>query len=301
MMTDTENSKKAVRAMELFRMGYNCSQSVAGAWCEDINMPFETAVTVSAGFGGGMGRMREVCGAVSGAFMVLGTVFSTGKPDPESKRAMYEIIQAYAARFKEENQFNSIICREMLGLSGPQSAVPSERTDEYYKKRPCQNIIGLAAALLEEFITEEKLSEIKKSAEKERPFTEIFAFGNFDIKTGGKSVKFRRSKSREALAYLVDRRTSCTKKQIAAVLFEDRVYDRSCQKYVDNILRGMTEDLEAAGAGDLIEHRSNSYAVNASACWCDYYEYLDGNVKVRTTDEYMSQFSWSEETLAALR
>ena len=138
--------------MELFRQGYNCSQAVVGAWTEEIGLPFDTAVKFSAGFGGGMGRLREVCGAVSGAFMVLGMKYSTGLPDPQSKKAMYEKIQAFAARFKEENHFHSIICREMLGLSGASKPAPAARTDAYYKKRPCAELIGLSAALLEEFM-----------------------------------------------------------------------------------------------------------------------------------------------------
>lgn len=138
--------------MELFRQGYNCSQAVVGAWTEEIGLPFDTAVKFSAGFGGGMGRLREVCGAVSGAFMVLGMKYSTGLPDPQSKKAMYEKIQAFAARFKEENQFHSIVCREMLGLSGASKPAPAARTDAYYKKRPCAELIGLSAALLEEFM-----------------------------------------------------------------------------------------------------------------------------------------------------
>ncbi len=151
-MVDIKNNAKSIRARELFMKGYNCSQAVVGAWADEIGLPFDTAVKVSAGFGGGMGRMREVCGAASGAFMVLGLKFSTGMSDPQSKKNMYEIIQAYAKRFKEENNFDSIICREMLGLSGASKPTPAVRTDEYYKKRPCPELIAMAAGLLEEFI-----------------------------------------------------------------------------------------------------------------------------------------------------
>lgn len=149
---DIYGSEKGRRAVELFRQGYNCSQSVVGAWAEDIGLNFETAVKISAGFGGGMGRMREVCGAVTGAFMVLSMHFSTGRSDPESKKEMYVIIQDFAKRFKEENKFDSIICREMLGLGGADKPVPAVRSEEYYKKRPCPELCGLSAALLEEFI-----------------------------------------------------------------------------------------------------------------------------------------------------
>lgn len=151
-MINIEKSEKARKATELFRQGYNCSQAVVGAWADEIGMDLETAVKFSAGFGGGMGRLREVCGAVSGAFMVLGMRYSTGRPDPQSKKEMYEKIQAFAARFKEENKFNSIVCREMLGLTGSSKPVPAERTEEYYKKRPCPELIAMSAALLEEFM-----------------------------------------------------------------------------------------------------------------------------------------------------
>ena len=151
-MIDITASEKAQKAMSLFKEGYNCSQAVVGAWAEEIGMPLDTAVKFSAGFGGGMGRLREVCGSVSGAFMVLGMKYSTGQPDPQSKKAMYEKIQAFAARFKEENSFDSIVCRKMLGLTGASKPTPAARTDEYYKKRPCPELIGLSAALLEEFM-----------------------------------------------------------------------------------------------------------------------------------------------------
>lgn len=151
-MIDISNSKKAQKAAELFREGYNCSQAVVGAWAEEMGLDFSTAVKLSSGFGGGMGRMREVCGAVTGAFMVLGLAKSSGLSDPSSKKDMYELIQRFAARFKEENGFDSIICRELLGVDGAQSPVPSARTDRYYKKRPCVSLVELSAALLEEFV-----------------------------------------------------------------------------------------------------------------------------------------------------
>jgi C_GCAxxG_C_C family probable redox protein len=154
-MTDFTNSPKAKKAEELFRMGYNCSQAVVGAWADDIGLTFETAVKISSGFGGGMGRMREVCGAVTGAFTVLGAKFSDGSANPQDKKNVYELVQKFAARFKEENGFDSIICRELLGLPNLKSAsdpTPAARTGEYYKKRPCPELVALSAALLEEFI-----------------------------------------------------------------------------------------------------------------------------------------------------
>lgn len=153
-MIDLYSSPKAVKAMELFKSGYNCSQAVIGAWHEEIGLDFNTAVHISSGFGGGMGRLREVCGSCSGAFMVLSMKY--GYTDPKNykdKKRLYELIQKFAARFKEENGFDSIVCRELLGLSsGASSPAPSIRTDSYYKKRPCPELIGLSSYLLTEFI-----------------------------------------------------------------------------------------------------------------------------------------------------
>ena len=147
------DENKAKLAGELFMQGYNCSQSVIAAWADEIGLDRQTALLVSSGFGGGMGRLREVCGAVSGAFMVLSYKFgSTDVSDRKAKAALYETIQAFAARFKQENRFDSIVCRDMLGLSGASAPTPAERTAEYYKKRPCRELIELSAGLLGEFI-----------------------------------------------------------------------------------------------------------------------------------------------------
>lgn len=147
------NYEKAEKAKQLFKSGYNCSQSVLGVWTDELNLDFSTAMKISQSFGGGMGRLREVCGACSGAFMVLGMKYGTDdSKDFKVKKDLYEKVQKFAARFKEENKFDSIICREMLGLAGPSKSVPAERTKEYYKKRPCIELIGLAAGLLDEFI-----------------------------------------------------------------------------------------------------------------------------------------------------
>lgn len=139
-------------AMELFKQGYNCSQSVFGAFCEEFNMDFETALKLSSSFGGGMGRLREVCGAVSGMFMVAGMKYGYSDPkDSSSKTEHYKRIQELAEQFKEKN--GSIVCRDLLGLSvQKESYIPEERTAEYYKKRPCAEIVGDAAEIIYEFI-----------------------------------------------------------------------------------------------------------------------------------------------------
>lgn len=148
-------SEKAEKAKELFKQGYNCSQAVLGVFCEELGMDFETAMKISCSFGGGMGRMREVCGTVSGMFMAAGLAFST--IEPNAKIEQYKIVQELAKRFKEKN--GSIICRELLeGVETSTSPTPSERTETYYKKRPCIDLVGDSVEMLEEFIAEQKLN-----------------------------------------------------------------------------------------------------------------------------------------------
>lgn len=147
---------KKEQAMKLFKDGYNCSQAVFGAFADELGLDFETAVKISASFGGGMGRMREVCGAVSGMFMATGLKCGYSSPtDNRSKTEHYKLIQDLAAEFRAEN--GSIICRELLGLEGKDNNyVPSERTNEYYKKRPCAELVGQAAEILERYFNNAK-------------------------------------------------------------------------------------------------------------------------------------------------
>jgi C_GCAxxG_C_C family probable redox protein len=139
-------------AMAYFKEGYNCSQSVFLAFCDDYGMDFEMALKISSSFGGGMGRLREVCGAVSGMFMVAGMVYGYTDPkDHKSKTEHYERIQYLAKEFEKRN--SSIICRELLGLSnGKDKPEPELRTAEYYKKRPCVELVGMAADIMERYI-----------------------------------------------------------------------------------------------------------------------------------------------------
>lgn len=145
-------SNHSQKAMELFKQGYNCSQAVFAAFCDDLGIDFETAIKIASSFGGGMGRLREVCGAVSGMFMVAGLMYGYTNPkDNKAKTAHYKLIQELAAQFKAEN--HSIICRELLGLTTePDSHVPELRTKEYYKKRPCTELVGCTAGIMEELI-----------------------------------------------------------------------------------------------------------------------------------------------------
>lgn len=145
-------STKTEKARELFLEGYNCAQSVVGAFCEDVGLDFETAIKLSSSFGGGMGRLREVCGAISGAFMIAGLKFGYLSPiDNKPKAEHYKLIQNMAAKFREEN--GSIICRELIGKEGTLiSHIPSERTEEFYKTRPCTLLVERAAAIVEEML-----------------------------------------------------------------------------------------------------------------------------------------------------
>ena len=141
--------KKGEQARALFMQGYNCSQSVAAAFCEEAGLDQDTMLKISVGLGGGMGRLREVCGAFSGAVLVLGMLY--GSTDPASKMTVYSIVQQLAEGFKAEN--GSIVCKELLGLAKPEgSPVPEPRTADYYKKRPCAELVAQAADLLAEYI-----------------------------------------------------------------------------------------------------------------------------------------------------
>lgn len=146
-------SQYSERAVALFKSGYNCSQSVFAAFCDKFDMPEETALKVAAGLGGGVGRMREVCGAVCGAAMLCGMVYgATDGKDAASKKLTYDKVQEVAAEFRKTNA--SIVCRELLGLSkaAPLPTTPDARTAEYYKKRPCVQIVEDAALAAEKVL-----------------------------------------------------------------------------------------------------------------------------------------------------
>lgn len=131
----------------------------------------------------------------------------------------------------------------------------------------------------------------------------VSTFGQFDIMVYGKSIHFGRSKSKEMLAYLVDRRgAGVTRKELAAVLFEDRKYTRSTQDYLNKIVHELEASLSRAGAGDILIKQRNYYAVDTSKITCDMYEYENGNPAAvrRFNGEYMAQYSWGEEMLGQL-
>ena len=139
-----------LKAAELFLSGYNCAQAVAVAFHEDLGLTERQAARMASAFGGGMGRMREVCGAVSGMLMVLSQLYGYDTPgDDISKKRLYGEVQALAAGFRAEN--GSIICREIL-KNPPSDPNPTPRTAEFYAKRPCAKMVMTAARLMEQFM-----------------------------------------------------------------------------------------------------------------------------------------------------
>ena len=146
--------EKSARARALFEAGYNCAQSVIGAFAEEMGLTLEEAVRLASGLGGGVGRLREICGAISGSALVLGQLHGYDQPgDDEKKAELYGRIQQIAGQFRRE--YGTILCRELLGeeLAG-EGYVPEKRTAEYYAKRPCGNYIAYAAGLLQRHLEE---------------------------------------------------------------------------------------------------------------------------------------------------
>lgn len=150
-----EHSARAKRARQNFLAGYNCSQSVVLAFDDVLSeqgIDAALAARLVSPFGGGMGRMREVCGAVSGMLFVLGA--TEGYDDSKAhaaKTELYRKVQSLAGAYREEH--GSIVCRELLGLaSGPSDPTPERRTEGYYRKRPCAELCASAAAILEAYL-----------------------------------------------------------------------------------------------------------------------------------------------------
>lgn len=145
------------KARELFVRGYNCAQAVFIAFCDLTGYDEDDAARISSSFGGGMGRLREVCGAVSGAFMVAGCLYGyADETDKNAKTAHYALIQDIARRFRDRN--GTIICRELIGAeANDKSAVPTDRTADFYKRRPCVELVEVAAEIMDEIIKEKGL------------------------------------------------------------------------------------------------------------------------------------------------
>ena len=141
------------KAAELFLSGSNCAQAVVVAFCDVTGLDPAFAAKMSCSFGGGMGRMREVCGAVSGMLMVAGLLYGYNDPGEKdcNKKAHYQLVQYLAGRFREE--VGSIVCREIL-KNPPSDPNPTPRTAEFYKTRPCARMVMTAARILDDYIAD---------------------------------------------------------------------------------------------------------------------------------------------------
>jgi C_GCAxxG_C_C family probable redox protein len=147
--------ERVERARNYFLEGYNCAQAVVMAFDDIMAMDVVTLTRLAAPFGGGMGRMREVCGTVSGMTFVAGAIEPSVDPKNMSQRqANYALVQTFAESFRREN--GDIVCRRLLGLEPMvernETAMPSERTAEYYKKRPCVEYVACAARIVAEYL-----------------------------------------------------------------------------------------------------------------------------------------------------
>jgi C_GCAxxG_C_C family probable redox protein len=166
-----DSAERIDKAVALFKQGYNCAQSVTAAFADLYGMTPKQALLISASFGAGIGRMREVCGAASGMFILAGLQCGSATPgDAEGKKLNYEVVRMLAAKFRERN--GSMICGELLGLRPMQNPivnntpltdseaaslastnpVPEARTEEYYKKRPCVKMVEEGARIFAEYL-----------------------------------------------------------------------------------------------------------------------------------------------------
>ena len=142
------NDERIQRAVELFHQGFNCAQSVCAAFADLYGYTEEQALRMSAAFGGGIGRMRQTCGAACGMFLLAGLDQGAVRGDDrEGKGRCYALVQQMAEAFRQEN--GALLCSELLGLkSQPQPPTPEARTSQYYAKRPCPQIVESAARIV---------------------------------------------------------------------------------------------------------------------------------------------------------
>ena len=147
-MTEQEIQMRVERAQELFHQGFNCSQSVFAACADIYGIEDQSlALRLAASFGGGIGRMRQTCGAACGMFLLAGLQNgSATEGDAEGKKQNYVLVQDLAGKFRDEN--GSLICSELLGIAPkPQEPTPAERTEAYYQKRPCVEMVASAVRI----------------------------------------------------------------------------------------------------------------------------------------------------------
>lgn len=142
------------QAAELFQNGYSCAQAVAVAFSDVTGLTPEISAKLASSFGGGMGRLREVCGAVSGMLLVAGYLYGYDAPNREAQMAHYALVQDLAGQFRDVA--GSIVCREIL-KNPPSDPKPTPRTEEFYKNRPCTGMVVLAAQILDRYISEHPL------------------------------------------------------------------------------------------------------------------------------------------------
>ena len=150
---------RADQAKAYFLSGYNCAQAVALAFADLTDYDEPQIAQLTSGFGGGIGRMREVCGSISGAAFILSALLGYSNPqDNAGKQDLYTAVQAIGNEFRRQN--GSVVCRELLGLSAPgsDSPVPEPRSDAYYKKRPCHELVWCSAAILETYLNQKEQS-----------------------------------------------------------------------------------------------------------------------------------------------
>ncbi|HET9570367.1 MAG TPA: C-GCAxxG-C-C family protein [Bacteroidales bacterium] len=147
-MTEQEITERTFQAVEYFKEGYNCAQAVVMAYADRYDADVEALKQISGPFGGGMGRLREVCGAATGMFMILGLEHPTNDPTNKiAKTENYAAVQRTALAFKEK--LGSYICADLLKIGRePQSVTPDDRNFEYYSKRPCALCVAVGASIL---------------------------------------------------------------------------------------------------------------------------------------------------------
>ncbi len=155
-ITTTDDMEKYVeRGVTLFKSGYNCAQSTVLAFAPYYHLPAPLVARMVCGMGGGMGRMREQCGTATGIFILAGMETASEEPSREGRAACYEAVQELARRFKAET--GTLICRELLKGHVAQirtSPMPDERTDDYYRKRPCVRMVETALRIYTQWLTE---------------------------------------------------------------------------------------------------------------------------------------------------
>ena len=148
-------SERAKQAVRNFAQGCNCAQSVALAYADVLGLTQEQAAMVSVGFGGGIGRLRDNCGAFSAAVMLCGMLEGPDGAKKEHRPETYARVQEIHRQFLERN--GTISCAELLGKAGvPEDPTPEERTPEYYAKRPCARIIASACEMIDGMLAEKE-------------------------------------------------------------------------------------------------------------------------------------------------